>query len=670
MKRIIFTLLIALSVGLMSFTFPGDVSQTQLLNNVVVQFITTNGNGNNLFIDNVCVGGQNGNDLTVSSFNVNDKNYLLPGQTSAKVQPVALVTNVGRNTASGATITMMVVGTTYNVTQSVPSLTMGYSTSITFDSLDFSVNTAKDIKIYINWASDENKTNDSLFRNCVFHPGVNKKVLFEAFTSTTCAPCASQNPYLDAFVQARFDTVVAIKYHVWWPATGDPMYMANVNQNSARVYTYSITSVPCLQIDGVIQQVSGYSTLSNLLNPYNARLSKGAPLSIGVTDVRLPGDTIKSTVTLNIVSPLSSTANYRLKIAAIERKVTYSTPPGSNGETVFYDVFRRAYPSTYGSSIPLTPGTYTYEFKYKRESNWVDSMMYTAAFVQEETSREVMNCAKSRNYYADNDVISNTPITSNENDACLNISKNPVEPDAVFNYEGFEYAFPPVGWSMINPDDGITYMKVNTPNGPSFAGSNAVRMRFFSYTDIGQIDYLNTKSYNNIDVNDSLKFDWAYAPRTGFTDRMQVKVSTNGGTTFPFTVFDKSGNDLATAPAQSTAFTPTSPSQWNTYKRRISDILVSINNNSEIPLQYSLNQNYPNPFNPVTQINYSVVDKGLVKISVYDLLGRKISVLVNEVNTPGNYSLNFDASKLASGMYIYKMETEKFSASKKMVLIR
>ena len=84
MKRIIFTLLIVLSVGLMSFTFPGDVSQTQLLNNVVVQFITTNGNGNNLFIDNVCVGGQNGNDLSVSSFNINDKNYLIAGTNYCK----------------------------------------------------------------------------------------------------------------------------------------------------------------------------------------------------------------------------------------------------------------------------------------------------------------------------------------------------------------------------------------------------------------------------------------------------------------------------------------------------------------------------------------------------------------------------------------------------------
>lgn len=670
MKKLLFPFLLVTCLLVISFTFKSDKNGSLTMNNIVVEFITTNGNGNNLFIDNFCIGSQNSNDLSLRSFNIPDKNYLLPGQTTAKVQPVAMVTNNGRNSASGATITLMVTGTTYNVTQSIPTLSMGYTTPITFDSLDFNVNTAKNIKVFINWGADENKTNDSLFRSCIFHTGVNRKVLFEAFTSTTCAPCASQNPSLDAFIQARFDTVIAIKYHVWWPATGDPMYLANVNQNSARVYTYSITSVPCLQIDGVIQQVSGYSTLSNLLNPYNARLSKGAPLSLSVTDVRLPGDTIKSTVTLNIVSPLSADANYRLKISAIERKVTYPSPPGSNGETIFYDVFRRAYPSTYGSSIPLSPGTYTYEFKYKRESNWVDSMMYTAAFVQEEASREVMNCAKSRNYYADNDINKAPVAVSNENDACLNTQNTYYQPDAMFNYEGFEYSFPPEGWNMQNPDDGITYMKVSTPNGPSFAGSNAIRMRFFSYTDIGQIDYLITKPYNNIETNDSIRFDWAYAPRTGFTDRLQVKVSTNGGNTFPYTIFDKSGSLLGTAPAQATAFTPTSPSQWNTFKARLSDVLVSINNNEEIPLKYNLSQNYPNPFNPSTRINYSVVEKGIVSITIYDLLGRKVAGLVNDVKSPGNYEVIFDASKLASGMYIYKMETEKFSASRKMVLIR
>jgi hypothetical protein len=296
--------------------------------------------------------------------------------------------------------------------------------------------------------------------------------------------------------------------------------------------------------------------------------------------------------------------------------------------------------------------------------------MYTTAFVQEELTREVMNCAKSRNYYADNDIIQTQTILNNEADVCVNNENKLYEPDAIFNYEGFEYAFPPEGWSMINPDDGITYMKYTPPNGPSFAGSNSIRMRFFNYTDIGQIDYLITKPYNNIETSDSLRFDWAYAPRTGFTDRLQVKVSTNGGTTFPFTIFDKSGSVLATAPDQATAFTPTSSSQWNTYKARLSDILVSVNNNGEIPLKYDLRQNFPNPFNPVTKINYSVLEKGLVLITVFDLLGRKVIQLVNEIKSPGNYEVIFDAANLSSGMYIYKMQTDKFSSVKKMVLIR
>ena len=100
-----------------------------------------------------------------------------------------------------------------------------------------------------------------------------------------------------------------------------------------------------------------------------------------------------------------------------------------------------------------------------------------------------------------------------------------------------------------------------------------------------------------------------------------------------------------------------------------------IQNTNSIPDLYRLSQNYPNPFNPATKIDYSVAINSFVNITVYDLLGREITTLVNKELTPGNYSVNFDASKLAAGLYFYKLtanagEINEFSDIKKMILIK
>jgi hypothetical protein len=79
---------------------------------------------------------------------------------------------------------------------------------------------------------------------------------------------------------------------------------------------------------------------------------------------------------------------------AIEKKIVYSTPPGSNGETIFYTVFRRAYPNTDGVVIPTNSGVYNYTYTYKRETAWIDTSMYTVAFVQNDNNKEVINSAK------------------------------------------------------------------------------------------------------------------------------------------------------------------------------------------------------------------------------------------------------------------------------------
>lgn len=89
-----------------------------------------------------------------------------------------------------------------------------------------------------------------------------------------------------------------------------------------------------------------------------------------------------------------------------------------------------------------------------------------------------------------------------------------------------------------------------------------------------------------------------------------------------------------------------------------------------IPESYALYANYPNPFNPSTNIKYQIPASGLVKITIYDVSGREVEVLVNEVKQAGIYEVSFDGTRLASGVYYYNMETEGFTETMKMVLVK
>jgi len=136
---------------------------------------------------------------------------------------------------------------------------------------------------------------------------------------------------------------------------------------------------------------------------------------------------------------------------------------------------------------------------------------------------------------------------------------------------------------------------------------------------------------------------------------------------------------------------------FGTTKYFITD--VNDDNNSQLPTKFELSQNYPNPFNPTTTIKYmipssSVIpsrqsrdqhqkdeipdnpsadgrnDKMNVKLTVYDILGREVTTLVNKIQKPGNYKVEFNAGSLSSGVYLYKLKTDNFIETKKMILLR
>jgi hypothetical protein len=127
---------------------------------------------------------------------------------------------------------------------------------------------------------------------------------------------------------------------------------------------------------------------------------------------------------------------------------------------------------------------------------------------------------------------------------------------------------------------------------------------------------------------------------------------------------------------------------WYAYEKNISptdrgifgisftSCAMNIRKLSESASVYSLSQNYPNPFNPTTKIIFSIVSSphvsggDLVLLKVYDITGRKVQTLVNETMKPGTYETTFDGSKFPSGIYFYKLITDGFSETKRMILIK
>ena len=107
-----------------------------------------------------------------------------------------------------------------------------------------------------------------------------------------------------------------------------------------------------------------------------------------------------------------------------------------------------------------------------------------------------------------------------------------------------------------------------------------------------------------------------------------------------------------------------------TFKYKLTNITCVTSGEPGIPASFSLSQNYPNPFNPSTGINYSIPKSGLVTIKVYNVLGKEIATLVNEYRSAGNYSVQFNGSKLSSGIYFYRMKSGNFVQTKKLMLMK
>lgn len=106
------------------------------------------------------------------------------------------------------------------------------------------------------------------------------------------------------------------------------------------------------------------------------------------------------------------------------------------------------------------------------------------------------------------------------------------------------------------------------------------------------------------------------------------------------------------------------------YRRLLSEIIGISLISTEIPKQFMLSQNFPNPFNPNTNINFDISKKGFIKLSIFDILGHEVVTLVNQELQTGRYKVNWSANNFSSGIYFYKLVTDNFVQTRKMILIK
>lgn len=218
-------------------------------------------------------------------------------------------------------------------------------------------------------------------------------LLFECFTNTSCGPCASQNPALDALINANADRIAAIKYHMNWPGANDPMYLHNPTDNNARKGVYSVNSVPHTVVDGIrfanVPSGLTQNAVNNWLNiesPFEMRLSYEV-------------DEAANTITVHVMGRASQAVagNVKLYVGVIEREIHYTSAPGSNGERDFYSVMKKLLPSASGTAIgQVEEGSYfAYTFSWELANVYDNSQLDAIAWLQNINTKEVYQACKS-----------------------------------------------------------------------------------------------------------------------------------------------------------------------------------------------------------------------------------------------------------------------------------
>jgi hypothetical protein len=215
--------------------------------------------------------------------------------------------------------------------------------------------------------------------------------LLEQFTSATCPPCAAASPFMETVVKLEND-IISLRYHMNYPAPGDPWNVLNGRDPSVRHDLYGISGIPYLRVGGTlnVNPTAGVAAINNLV-------SQIPPTSMAKIDVKQVGGKVEVTVTTD-----RALSGAKLFFATVQRTVTIANLPqtlsNSNGESKFGDIMMFMYPDANGTVINQGAGetkTYTFVPGFGSGREWNPANLYGIAFIQDDATLEIIQAGAS-----------------------------------------------------------------------------------------------------------------------------------------------------------------------------------------------------------------------------------------------------------------------------------
>ena len=532
-------------------------------------------------------------------------------------------------------------------------------------------------------------------------------VVLEHFTQASCGPCASQNPALEATLEANHDKIVAIKYQVSWPGT-DPMNLHNPGEVADRVGYYNVSGVPNTVLDGN-QGGPGAPNTITTNSTIDARYQDASPFDITMT-YEFSSNMDAVDVTMDITATQAVSGDLLAHIAVVEEVIDFEgQAPGSNGETVFHNVMKKMLPGSGGTTLP---SSFAVGDQFSITESWSFANVYdpwqirVIGFVQDNTTKETHQGVRG------------TAILPTDYDATATAISNPagthcgteVSPVVTIqNRGGQELTSLDIEYS-INGGTPSTYQWTGNLAALS---STAVTLPAISFTNNASntIDVKLSNPNGNVDEdtsNDNLSKSFDRAPTSlpqitfdlvcdNYGDETTWDLKSSDGTVlysggpytanatatetfdlttldcYVFTIYDSYGDGICCSYGQG-SYTLTDQDgnqiltggQFGAEESKPFNLMypVSVDEKS---LAESF-EVYPNPMNDMTNVNFTLANNSKVSLKVINTLGEVVVDLGEQNYTAGVHRIIIDGSKLSNGIYFVDFVSAGESLTQRIVV--